>query len=116
MRRNTIVVDGIPESSQENWAEEKEKGSLRSCRWITRPIVIQFLRFKDKMAVPERAKNLRGTNIFLIKDYLKAVRTTCKELIPVMKAARERGDIASICYDRLIVYPPPQKVGRSETA
>jgi hypothetical protein len=31
----------------------------------TRLIVVKFLRFKDKVAVLERAKNLRGTYIFL---------------------------------------------------
>jgi hypothetical protein len=65
-----------------------------------RPIVV---RFKDKMAVLERGKNLRGTNIFLNE-----------ELIPDMKAARECEDIAYICNDKLIVHLPSQKTGRSE--
>ena len=39
-----------------------------------RPIVAKFLRFKDKVAVLERAKNLRGTYIFLNEDYPEAVR------------------------------------------
>jgi hypothetical protein len=34
-----------------------------------RLIVINFLRLKDKVAVLERAKNLRGTYMFLNKDY-----------------------------------------------
>ena len=33
-----------------------------------RPIVVQFLRFKDNVAVLERAKNLGGTYIFLNED------------------------------------------------
>ncbi|CDQ58933.1 unnamed protein product [Oncorhynchus mykiss] len=33
-----------------------------------RLIVVKFLRFKDMMAVLKRAKNLRGTNIFLNED------------------------------------------------
>lgn len=58
------------------------------------PIVVKFLRFKDKVAVLERAKNLRGIYLFLNKDYPEAVRQKRKELIPAMKAARSRGDIA----------------------
>jgi hypothetical protein len=34
-----------------------------------RPIVVKFLRFKNKVAVLEKAKNLKGTYIFLNKDY-----------------------------------------------
>jgi hypothetical protein len=38
-----------------------------------RLIVVKLLRFKNKMAVLERAKNLRGTNIFLNEDYSKVL-------------------------------------------
>ena len=38
-----------------------------------RPIVVKFLRFKDKVVVLERTKNLRGTYIFLNKDYPEAM-------------------------------------------
>jgi hypothetical protein len=38
-----------------------------------RPILIKFLRFKDKVAVLERAKNLRGIYIFCNEDYPEAV-------------------------------------------
>ena len=78
-----------------------------------RPIVVKF---KDKVAVLERAKNLRGTYIFLNEDYPEAVRQKRKELIPAMKAARVHADIACICYDRLIIHPPSQKPGRDERA
>ena len=68
------------------------------------PIVVKFLRFKDKVAVLERTKNLRGTYIFLNEDYPEAVRQKRKELIPAMKAARARENIAYIRYDRLSVH------------
>ena len=77
-----------------------------------RPIVVRFLRFKDKKAVLERAKNLRGKYIFLNKDYPEAVVQKRKEPIPAMKAARERRDIAYICYARHIIHRPSQKPGR----
>ena len=64
--------------------------------------MVKFLRFKDNVAVLERAKNLRGTYIFLNKDYPEAVCQKRKNLIPAMKAARACGDIAYTRYDRLI--------------
>jgi predicted RNA-binding protein YlxR (DUF448 family) len=67
-------------------------------------LVVKFLRFKNKVAVLERAKNLRGMYIFLNEDCPEAVRQR-KALIPAMKAARACGDIAYICDDRLIVHP-----------
>ena len=78
--------------------------------------MVKFLRFKDKVAVLERAKNLRGTYIFLNEDYPEAVRQKRKELIPAMKAARAHADIAYICYGRLIAHPPSWKHGRDERA
>lgn len=132
-RRNNMVVDGIAESPHETWTEsedkvremisEKLKIEVDRARRIVkpttspgdrpRPIVIKFLRFKDKVAVLERAKKKRGTYFFLDKDHPEAVRHKRKELIPAMKAARECGDIH---YDRLIVHPPSMKPGRDERA
>ena len=74
-----------------------------------RPIMIKFLRYKDKMDVLGKAKDLKGTKIYVNEDYTEAVRLKRKELIPAMKAARERGDIAYIRHDKLIVHPPAQK-------
>jgi hypothetical protein len=66
-----------------------------------RPIEVKFLRFKDKVVVLERAKNLRVMYIFLKMDYPEAVRQKRNELTPAMKAVRACGDIAYICHDRL---------------
>ncbi|KAA8579001.1 hypothetical protein FQN60_007152 [Etheostoma spectabile] len=46
------------------------------------------------MAVLGKAKNLKGTNINVNENYTEAVRQKRKELIPAMKAARERCDKA----------------------
>jgi hypothetical protein len=96
-RQNNIVVDGIAESPHETWMESENKvkevitekldnrrieveHAHRTGKPITRtgdrprPIVVTFLRFKDKGAVLERAKNLRGTYNFRNKDYPEAVR------------------------------------------
>jgi hypothetical protein len=53
----------------------------------------------------EKAKCLKGTNVYINEDYSDAVRQKRKELIPAMKAAGERGEIAFLRYDKLIVHP-----------
>jgi len=73
-----------------------------------RPIVVRFLRLKDKLAVLDKAKNLKGSGIFINEDFSETVRQRRKDLLPAMKAARERGDIAYLRYDKLIVHPPTQ--------
>lgn len=135
-RMNNLVMDGIPETQNESSKETEDKVRrvinerlhLDSSQMVIerahrtgnpslysgkrpRPIVIKFLRYKDKMAVLGKAKDLKGTNIYVNEDYTEAVRQKRKELFPAMKAARERGDIAYIRYDRLIVHPPSQKPG-----
>lgn len=97
-RRKNLVFDGIPESAHETWSDSEdniwkiftEKLKLDS-RHIElervhrsgkppardekpRPIVVQFLRFKDRNAILEKAKNLKGSNIYINEDDSEAVR------------------------------------------
>ena len=91
-----MVVDGIAESPHETWLESEDKvremiseklkmdhrkievepTGLGPQDWKThhrpRSQAVKLLRFKDTVAVLERAKNLRGAYIFLNKDYLEA--------------------------------------------
>ncbi|XP_035665329.1 uncharacterized protein LOC118408618 [Branchiostoma floridae] len=71
-----------------------------------RAIVVKLLRFKDKETILQRARYLKGSHIFINEDFSEAVRQKREELIPEMKAARERGNVAYLRYDRLIVHPP----------
>ena len=75
----------------------------------TRPIVIKFLRCKDKLEVFSKARALKGTDIFINEDFPEALQQKQKELLPAMRAAREKGEIAYLWYDKLIVHPPSQK-------
>ena len=83
-----MVVDGIAESPHETWMESEDKVremiaeklkmdhrkiGVECAHNRPRPIVLKFLRFKGKVAVLERLKNLRGTYIFLNEDYPEAV-------------------------------------------
>ncbi|KAJ8377991.1 hypothetical protein AAFF_G00249280 [Aldrovandia affinis] len=138
-KRNNVVVDGIPETQNESWKETEdkvrfvitEKLHLDNSQMVIehahrtgnpsgysgkrpRTIVIKFLRYKDKMAVLSKAKDLKGTNIYVNDDYTEAVKQKRRELIPAMKTAREWGDIAYIRFDRLIVHPASQKHGAGE--
>ncbi|CAH1258205.1 Hypp1974 [Branchiostoma lanceolatum] len=76
-----------------------------------RSIVTKLLRYKDKQGILQRAKNLKGTHIFINEDYSEAFRQKRRELIPELKAARERGNVAYLRFDRLIVHPPRQTSG-----
>ncbi|KAK7895598.1 hypothetical protein WMY93_020923 [Mugilogobius chulae] len=120
-KRNNIVIEGIKESGKEAMADCEDKvrklfieklqldhlkieldrvyragkplsGNLER----PRPVVVRFLRLKDKMAVLDRAKRLKGTGIFINEDFPETVRQKRKELLPAMKAARERGSICDI--------------------
>lgn len=125
-RRNNLVFEGINESPNETWAETEEKvniilneklnfqhkiemerahrtGKPRGDR--PRPIVVKFLRHKDRSTILQRTKALKGSKIFINEDFTDAVRKRRAELMPDLKAARQRGDIAYLRYDKLITYP-----------
>lgn len=128
---NNIIIDGIKESGNENMTESEgkvrqllsEKLQLdhlkieldmvhRAGKSVPgkperpRPILVRFLRFKDKLAVLDRAKKLKGSGIYINEDFPEAVRQKRKELLPALRAARQRGDIAYLKYDKLIIHPP----------
>lgn len=126
-RRNNIVIDGVPESTGDSWADSEEKvkdifrqklqlqrnmemervhriGKPETARSRPRSIIVKFLNFKDKAAVMQRAKNLKGTKIFINDDYTDAVRLKRKELMPKLKEARDKGDIAYLKHDKLIIH------------
>ncbi|XP_066265890.1 centrosomal protein of 85 kDa-like [Branchiostoma lanceolatum] len=128
-RRSNILIDGVPDARDETWSQceqkvkslMKEKLKLdpmsieierahRNGRYQDggrpRPIVAKLLRFKDRDTIVQRAKYLKGSNIYINEDFSEMVRQKRKELIPKMKEARERGDIAYLKFDKLIIHPP----------
>ncbi|KAK7922388.1 hypothetical protein WMY93_009290 [Mugilogobius chulae] len=114
-RRKNLVFEGIPESGHEKWSDSEDKirkilseklkldhkhielerahrsGKPPARDDKPRPIVVRFLRFKDRNTVLEKAKYLKGSNIFINEDYSEVIRQKRKELIPAMKEARKRG-------------------------
>ena len=124
------MFDGVPETEQEKWSESEIKirkimseklkldpkhiemehvhrsGKPPGQGGKPGPIVVTFLRYKDRLAVLENAKYLRGSNIYINEDFSETVRQRRKELIPAMKEARLRGDITYLRYDKLITHRP----------
>lgn len=133
-------MNDIPESSNEKWSdcEEKVKQLMQEKLKLDRntvvlerthrigkprngnstrprPIVVKFLRYKDKEAVLERGKYLKGTNNYLNEGFPEAVHQKRKELMPALRAARDRGEIAYLRYDKLITHPSSQTKNGNDT-
>lgn len=71
-----------------------------------RPIVVQFLHYKDKELILTKAKtHLKNSGVYVNEDFSDRIRKKRAELFPAMKEAREWGNFAVISYDRLIVKP-----------
>lgn len=134
-RRNNIVIDGIPESPDESWADSEKKFrgilsekmkidqkliEIERAHRIGRPsndgegkrprsMIVKLCRYKDRQVILSKANHLKGTNIYVNEDFTDAVRQKRKELLPEMRAARARGEWAYLKYDRLIVQPRREK-------
>ena len=128
-RRSNVIIDGIPDVKSESWsdAEIKVKNVFTDHLKINpklieierahrvgkydptgrpRSIVAKLLRFKDKEEIFKRSKNLKGTNIYINEDYSESVRQKRKDLLPQLKAERQKGNIAYLKFDKLVVHPP----------
>lgn len=125
-RRNNLVFDGIVESPGETWTETEEKvqkvlaEKLQLQREVEverahragkpggdrpRSIMVKLLRYKDRETILQRTKSLKGSKIYINEDFTDAVRRRRKELMPELRAARGRGDIAFLRHDKLIIHP-----------
>ena len=94
-RRNNLIIDGIEETPGETWADSEEKvkrvlveklqlqgtieverahraGKLVSGGSRTRPIVVKFVKYKDRSMILQRAKCLKGSMIYINEDYTDA--------------------------------------------
>lgn len=133
-RRTNILIDGIADEKGENWCESEKKvremfsknlgldgihmdieraqrlGQFQE-RGRPRKIVVKLLRIKGRELILSSAKKLKGTRIYINEDFSEAVQHRRKELWPKVKAARERGDKASLKYDKLIITP---RAGQSQ--
>ena len=67
-----------------------------------RKITVKLQRFKDKQCILSSAKKLKGTNIYINKDFSETVKLRRKELLPKLKAAHDRGERANLKFDKLV--------------
>ena len=68
-----------------------------------RTIVVKFSGFKARDAVLQAARATRPRGVYVNEDFSLRIVNKRKELLPELKEARERGKIAYLSYDKLIV-------------
>ena len=128
-RRNNLRIDGVKERAEETWADTEQAlrkvletdlkmpadhvkaiaierahrtgGAQNAER--DRTVVVKFTHFKDRYSVLQAARANRPRGVFVNEDFSMRVVSRRKELIPEMKEARDRGKIAYLSYDRLVV-------------
>lgn len=126
--RSNLVFDSVAEQPGETWVDTvgmvknvlvdklllKKEVEIERAYCTGKPvagsnkprsIVVKFLRYKDKADVLERAKNLKGSRIYINEDFTEAVCLKGKELPPKMREARDRGKIVYLRHDKLITRP-----------
>lgn len=134
-RRNNLIFEGIEESVRESWADTEGKictliseklkldaGAMpierAHCSGMPengadkkRPIVVKFLNYKDRELILKRRKELKKTapGVYINEDFSEAVRQKRRDLLPKLREARDRGDIAYLRYDRLVTHPPRER-------
>ena len=76
----------------------------RYTRNKSRPIIVKFNHFPDKMLIKSRAfEELKGTSFRIVEQYPRFIQDRRKVLCETMKRAREAGRTASLSYDKLYI-------------
>ena len=68
-----------------------------------RTIVVKFASFKDRDTIIRAARMVKPKGFFFNEDFSQRVISRRKELLPDMRQARERGKIAYLSFDKLVV-------------
>lgn len=68
-----------------------------------RPIIVTFLTLGTKIKIIKQKEALKGTLYYMNEDYPQYVLEKRKELQENLKMERERGNLATIRYDKLII-------------
>ena len=128
-RRNNLRVDGIKERPGETWAETEEalrkalheqlklpveqvaairverahRTGAATDQHRDRTVMVKFTSFKDRDVVLRAARTIRPRGVFVNEDHSQRVMARRKELLPAMKEATEKGKIAYLSFDRLVV-------------
>ena len=122
--RNNVVFDGVPEHRAESWEDSEKKvleiientmdldnvvverahrvGRSKSSQ-RARPIVVKFLKFKDREAVLRSGKKLQGSSMYVREDLSEKVLAKRKAQLPQLREARQNGKVAYFSYDKLVI-------------
>lgn len=68
----------------------------------SRPIIVKFLSQRKVWDILQNRKLLKGQNIYLNEDLPKPIIEKRKELYPLMKELRKKGELTFMKYDKLI--------------
>lgn len=68
-----------------------------------RPILLKLMKESKRTEILSKAKGLKGTEIWIDQDYPKEVQKERKELIPQLIEARQKGYMAQLRYNKLII-------------
>ena len=117
-RRNNVIVDGVPETKEENNEQLQAKivrinsdklfkdklGIEPDIEVIHRiwkseadrpkSVILKLRSFKDRQDVLNAASRLRGTNVYLNEDVSRATMQIRREKFPELKERRKQGYIA----------------------
>lgn len=123
-RRNNLIFYGVPENQNtpETWDDcgrkildiivndiklegitdrDVERAHRLGGQFGKRPIIVKFMHFRVKEKILLARRNLKGTNIFINEDFSTKIRQEREILTAEMKNAREKGDTATVTFNKL---------------
>lgn len=121
-RRNNLVIFGVPETDDET--AESLHGAVvnrlfcdtfglpvvttervhrlgRRTDGKTRPVMVKFLHFSEKMSVLRNCPKLKGSTISISEDFSLRVRNIRKRLWDSAIENRKKGDKVTLIYNKL---------------
>jgi hypothetical protein len=121
-RRKNLRIDGLPESDKETWNETESKvqslfanklgltgidierahriGSRKDGR--SRTVVLNLLRYKDKVKILQESHKLKGTNTYVNEDFSHETVVIRKKLLAEVKTRRLNGENVYVRYHKII--------------
>lgn len=122
-KKNSIIIFGLAEETEDTSSLKEEILSLFNNtlsievsiqdidnlyrtgkrRDIARPVIVRFVRFSDKQKVLRSAHKLKGTSLSIKNDLTLQQQQEQKILYKFFKLAKDKGHLAKIIRNKLIV-------------
>ena len=111
--RDNLIFSNIPEEGINEDPEKQVRELISKTLLIkddvpfetqdrTRPIVVKFSRFKDKMNVLRNAFKLKGSKVGINEQFPAEINERRKLLLPRLKQEKSKGNSARLVIDALI--------------